>query len=155
VVFGSGLGLLYSLTTLSGAPLAFVLKNEGLAKKEFKAAISLIRVPLGLATALAYWGFGLVTAESAGLIPWIVPGLMLGLTLGARVAERLDMERFRRVCVSFDIWIIGFGLARVLRGMGALPGFWAPAFVAAIVVGDVALYLRQRDARLARSAAVQ
>ena len=37
--FGAGLGLLYSVTTISGPPLALLFNNQGLAKREFRAAL--------------------------------------------------------------------------------------------------------------------
>src|SRR4051812_33652507 len=36
VPFGLGLGVLYSVTTISGPPLALLLNNQGLAKREFR-----------------------------------------------------------------------------------------------------------------------
>src|SRR5467141_2231372 len=37
--FGFGIGVLYSVTTISGPPLAVLLNNQGLAKREFRAAL--------------------------------------------------------------------------------------------------------------------
>ena len=37
LVFGGGLGVLYSVTTISGPPLAIMLNNQGFAKKDFRA----------------------------------------------------------------------------------------------------------------------
>src|SRR5262245_18711833 len=42
--FGAGLGVLYSVTTISGPPLAVLLNNQGLAKREFRAALRIIRL---------------------------------------------------------------------------------------------------------------
>ncbi len=42
--FGAGLGILYSVTTISGPPLAVLLNNQGLAKRDFRAALGLIRL---------------------------------------------------------------------------------------------------------------
>ena len=28
----------------------------------------------------------------------------------------VDAETFRRICMSFDAWVVGFGLSRVLIG---------------------------------------
>src|SRR5258708_26523844 len=42
--FGAGLGLLYSLTTISGPPLAILFNNQGFVKNEFGAGLALIRV---------------------------------------------------------------------------------------------------------------
>src|SRR5687768_6469386 len=37
--FGTGVGALYALTTISGPPLAVLLNNQGLAKREFRASL--------------------------------------------------------------------------------------------------------------------
>jgi len=37
--FGLALGVLYSVTTISGPPLAVLLNNQGLEKREFRAAL--------------------------------------------------------------------------------------------------------------------
>src|SRR5262249_35567426 len=42
VGFGGGVGLLYSVTTISGPPLAIWLNNQGLAKREFRAALGFV-----------------------------------------------------------------------------------------------------------------
>ncbi|HKF64929.1 MAG TPA: sulfite exporter TauE/SafE family protein, partial [Vicinamibacterales bacterium] len=42
--FGLGLGVLYSVTTISGPPLALLLNNQGLDKREFRAALGFIRL---------------------------------------------------------------------------------------------------------------
>ena len=39
VAFGSGLGVLYAVTTISGPPLAVMLNNQGFAKRDFRAAL--------------------------------------------------------------------------------------------------------------------
>ena len=44
LVFGGGLGVLYSVTTISGPPLAVMLNNQGLAKNDFRAALGFIRL---------------------------------------------------------------------------------------------------------------
>ena len=42
--FGVGVGVLYSVTTISGPPLAVALSNQGLAQQEFRAALGFIRL---------------------------------------------------------------------------------------------------------------
>ena len=39
VPLGVGIGLLYSITTMSGPPIALFWNNQGLKKDEFKAAL--------------------------------------------------------------------------------------------------------------------
>src|SRR5712672_3353711 len=114
IPFGTGLGFLYSVSTISGPPLALLFNNQGLVKPEFRAGLGLIRVVESSLTAFAYYHLGLFTAESGAITSMIVPGVLVGIPLGAYVIRRLDAEAFRRVCMSFDIWVVGFGLSRVL-----------------------------------------
>lgn len=114
VPFGTGLGFLYSVTTISGPPLALLFNNQGLVKQEFRAGLALIRVAESCLTAFAYSQLGLFTAEAIQLGWWIVPSVLLGIPLGAYAIRRLDAESFRRVCMSFDVWVVGFGLSRAL-----------------------------------------
>src|SRR6266850_724116 len=92
VPFGSGLGFLYSVTTISGPPLAVLFNNQGLVKKDFRAGLSLIRVVESVLTAIAYYHLGLFAAESLSIMWMIVPGVILGIPLGAWAIRRLDAE---------------------------------------------------------------
>ncbi len=112
--FGAGIGFLYSVTTVSGPPLAVLFNNQGLVKKEFRAALGLIRVAESSITALAYYQLGLFSGESQGIFQLIVPSVLVGIPVGTYFIRRLDAETFRRVCMSFDVWVVGFGLSRVL-----------------------------------------
>jgi hypothetical protein len=49
-----------------------------------------------------------------GLVPLIVPSVVLGIPLGTFLIRRLDAETFRRICMSFDLYVVAFGLSRVL-----------------------------------------
>ena len=69
LLFGGGLGVLYSVTTISGPPLAVALNNQGFSKQEFRAALGVIRLAESSMTALAYLTAGLFTASSLALIP--------------------------------------------------------------------------------------
>src|SRR5262245_24626460 len=66
---GAGVGLLYSVTTISGPPLALLFNNQGLAKGEFRAALGLIRLAESTLTASAYVVLGLYTTTSLALVP--------------------------------------------------------------------------------------
>lgn len=114
IPFGAGLGFLYSVTTISGPPLAVLFNNQGLVKQEFRAALGIIRVAESTLTAVVYYHLGLFAAESFGIVETIVPGVLIGIPVGAWIIRKLDAETFRRVCMSFDVWIVGFGLSRVL-----------------------------------------
>jgi len=141
IPFGTGLGILYSLTTVSGPPLALLFNNQGLLKQEFRAALGIIRIVESVATAAAYYHLGLYTVPSLRLLGWIAPGVIIGVALGAVLVQRVDAEVFRRLCMSFDAWIAGFGLSKVLvaLGLAVSPGAYLVLLIAVIL--DTALLL--------------
>lgn len=139
VPFGAGLGFLYSVTTISGPPLALLFNNQGLARQDFRAALALIRVAESCLTAFAYWQLGLFTAEALRLGAWVVPGVLAGIPLGAWAIRRFDAETFRRICMSFDVWVVGFGLSRTLLTLGVASKSLAYGPLAAAVLLDLAL----------------
>jgi uncharacterized membrane protein YfcA len=116
--FGAGLGVLYSVTTISGPPLAIMLNNQGYTKRGFRAALAIVRLAESSMTAVAYGYAGLYTTASLGLIPWILPSIAIGVPIGAFVIRHLEAETFRRVCMSFDAWIVAFGVSRLLQELG-------------------------------------
>jgi uncharacterized protein len=117
-IFGGGVGILYSVTTISGPPLAVALSNQGLTKRDFRAALGFIRFAESTMTAVAYGYSGLFSYESAALIPLILPSIAIGVPIGAVLIQRIRPETFRRVCMSFDAWIVGFGLSTLLKDLG-------------------------------------
>ena len=117
LAFGGGLGVLYSVTTISGPPLAIMLNNQGLAHKDFRAALGIVRLAESSMTAVAYAYAGLFTATSIALIPWIVPSIMIGVPIGAYVIRRIRAETFRRICMSFDAWVVAFGISKLLQDL--------------------------------------
>lgn len=140
--FGAGVGLLYSLTTISGPPLALMLNNQGLAKQEFRAALALVRLAEATFTAIAYVYAGLFTGESLGLLPAIVPSLLIGVPIGTWMIGRVGAETFRRVCMSFDAWIVGFGISSLLRSLRIAVGAEAWAVLLGVIVIDATLLYR-------------
>ena len=134
LVFGGGLGVLYSVTTISGPPLAVALNNQGLAKQEFRAALGTIRLAESSMTAVAYWSAGLLTADSMALIPQILPGVAIGVPVGTFLIRHVRVETFRRICMSFDAWIVAFGISTVLRSLLIIE-----SYAAYLILGGVGL----------------
>jgi uncharacterized membrane protein YfcA len=154
VPFGAGLGFLYSVTTISGPPLALLFNNQGLVKQDFRAGLALIRVAESTLTAFAYWQLGLFVSDSMAIASTIVPAVLLGIPLGAFVIRRLDAETFRRVCMSFDVWVVGFGLSRVLVDLKLAHGAFAYGPMALAIVLDAwLLYAFFKGRRAAFAAA--
>ena len=148
-VLGGGVGMLYAVTTISGPPLAAMLTNQGLAKEEFRAGMALIRLAESTLTALAYWYAALYTAESFRLIPYIVPSLLVGVPIGAWVIRRVQVETFRRLCMSFDAWVVGFGIATLLQTLHLVEG--PEAYLVPITVLVIDFWLLRRFFSSARA----
>src|SRR5438094_1236788 len=126
--FGTGLGFLYSVTTISGPPLAVLFNNQGMVKQQFRAALGVIRAVESSLTAIAYYHLGLFTTQGLPLFYVTGATVVVGIPLGAWLIRHVEAETFRRVCMSFDIWIVSFGLSRVLMELelAAAPLAYAP-----------------------------
>ena len=136
VPFGTALGVLYSVTTISGPPLAILFNNQGLVKSEFRAGLALVRVVESSVTAIVYYQLGLFIAESANVLLTFVPSVVVGIPLGTYLIRRLDADTFRRICMSFDAWVVGFGLSRVLIDLKLLGSPWAYSVMAITIAID-------------------
>jgi len=147
LAFGTGVGVLYSVTTISGPPLAIMLNNQGFVKQEFRAGLAFVRLAESSFTAVAYYFAGIYTLQSFKLIPFIVPSIIVGVPLGSFIIHRMSPETFRRICMSFDAWIVGFGLSSVLRDLKVIPGPSAYSVMALVVAIDIVLLYRFFRAR--------
>ncbi len=140
--FGTALGILYSVTTISGPPLAILFNNQGLVKDDFRAGLALVRVAESSLTAIMYYHLGLFVAGSQNLLLVIAPCVVVGIPIGAYVIRQLDAETFRRICMSFDAWVVGFGLSRVLIELKLMESPWAySAMALTILVDSYLLYI--------------
>jgi len=135
-IFGSGVGVLYSVTTISGPPLAIALNNQGFAKREFRAALGFVRLAESSMTAVAYFWAGMFTQESLHLVPWIVPSVFVGVPIGAALIKRMRAETFRRVCMSFDAWVVAFALSGLTRDLHLLDPTPAWGILAGTILVD-------------------
>ena len=140
--FGAGVGLLYSVTTISGPPLAIWLNNQGFAKREFRAALGFVRLAESSMTAIAYLSSGLFTHASVALVPWIVPSVAIGVPIGARVIQHIRPETFRRVCMSFDAWVVAFGISKLVHDLKIVPTNSAYFILLAVMLFDAWLLYR-------------
>jgi uncharacterized protein len=134
IPLGAGVGVLYGMTTISGPPLALFWNNQGLEKDEFRVALALVRSIESVCALAAYALLGLLTAESAGLIPWLAPGVLIGFPVGHWLVRKVGVETFRRVCMSFDAYLVSFGLARTLTIAGISPALAYQAMVVTAIV---------------------
>jgi uncharacterized protein len=142
LIFGAGVGVLYSVTTISGPPLAIMLNNQGFAKKEFRAALGVVRLAESSLTAIAYIYAGLFVRPSFALLPWILPSVAIGVPLGAVLIRQMRAETFRRICMSFDAWVVGFGLSKLLQALKIIDGNAAYLVLLGVMVLDAWMLYR-------------
>ena len=142
VPFGLGLGLCYSLTTISGPPLALFWNNQGLAKNEFRAALAQVRFAETACTGLAYLFLNLYNPVSTQLTWILLIPMIIGIPLGAFTVTRMHIQTFRRICMSFDAWIVSYGLSRVLIDTKMLVAELGYSVFAATIAIDAALLYR-------------
>jgi uncharacterized membrane protein YfcA len=140
--FGSGVGVLYSVTTISGPPLAVMLSNQGFTKQDFRAALGLIRLAESTLTAAAYFYAGLYTSESFALIPYILPSIVVGVPIGAFLIRHIRAEVFRRICMSFDAWVVGFGLSGLVKDLKIIESNASYLILAGVVLLDLIILYR-------------
>jgi uncharacterized protein len=141
VPLGAGVGVLYGVTTISGPPLALFWNNQGLVKDDFKVGLAVVRTIESVCALLAYSYLGLLTRDSAEILPWIVPGVLIGFPIGHHLVRRVGVETFRRVCMSFDAYLVSFGLSRTLADAGVAP-LLAYQVLAATAIIDTRLLWR-------------
>lgn len=136
IPFGTGIGILYSVTTVSGPPLAVLFNNQGFVKKEFRAALGIIRVAESSLTALAYYYLGFYSMESRAVLSTIIPSVIVGIPVGAFLIRQMDPETFRRICMSFDVWVVGFGLSRVVIDLHLIQSPFAYSVMLSALIVD-------------------
>ena len=95
------------------------------------AALGFVRLAESSMTAVAYLYSGFFVRPSLALIPWILPSVLLGVPIGAQLIQRVRPETFRRVCMSFDAWVVGFGLSQTLMALGLMAQPYAYLVLAA------------------------
>jgi uncharacterized membrane protein YfcA len=142
VPLGLGVGLLYSITTISGPPIALFWNNQGLQQRQFKAAVAQVRIAESYLTCVSYYLLGLFTTQSLSLFKVISPPVFIGIPVGMFIVTKVAVETFRRICMAFDAGIVGYGLSATLPSLfGINPAIGDLLFVTVLVL-DIGLLYR-------------
>jgi uncharacterized protein len=156
---GPGIGFLYSLTTISGPPLALFLRNQGLSKDEFRATIAQIRVAESTMTLGVYaaftelFGAKLISAPSLGLLPFLAIPVLIGVPVGILLVRSLTPEFFRRFVMTVDGIFVSYGLSVVLVSLKWLSKTGSYVLLTALFAGVAVLsYFGLRRVRVVETA---
>jgi uncharacterized membrane protein YfcA len=145
---GPGIGFLYSLTTISGPPLALYFRNQGLTKDEFRATIAQVRVAESSLTLTTYgvftffFGSQLLTFPSLVLLPYLALPVLVGVPIGALLLTRVSADTFRKFVMNVDGLIVSYGLSQVLVAVNVVSrpsSYWVLAALASIVIALTAM----------------
>jgi uncharacterized protein len=142
VPLGMGIGLLYSITTISGPPIALFWNNQGMAKNEFKAAVAQVRIAESYLTCISYAILGLFTATTFQLFTVTALPVLLGIPLGMIVLSKVAAETFSRSTMTFNAGVVSFGLAQVFISLLKMPTEIAYSFWGVVLAIDVLLFYR-------------
>ena len=143
-LIGPGIGFLYSLTTISGPPLAIFFRNQGLSRNEFRCTLAQVRVVESSLTLTTYFlfteflGAHLITLPSVGLVPYLLVPVLVGVPAGTWLLSRISRDAFTRFVMAMDGLVVSFGLSQVLvklRWVGAALSDLVFGLVAATIVG--------------------
>jgi hypothetical protein len=93
-------------------------------------------------TAIAYLTAGLYTRDSLTLIPAILPAVLIGVPIGAVLIHHVRPETFRRVCMSFDAWVVAFGISILLGDLAIVSRRAGFVVLAAVGAFDALLLYR-------------
>jgi uncharacterized protein len=132
-VVGGGIGFLYSLTTISGPPLALFWRNQGLSKDQFRCVMAQIRTAEASFTTVSYLALGYFTPSANALIPSLLIPVIIGVPLGALLLTRFSRDFFRQVVMGADGLFVAYGLNNVLVKLKILSATAADAMTVAIV----------------------
>ena len=147
VPLGLGVGLLYSITTISGPPIALFWNNQGLKPREFKAAVAQIRIAESYLTCVSYYLLGLFTANSISLFKVISPPVFIGIPLGMYIVSKVAIETFRRMAMTFDAGIVGYGLSATLPILFGISTTLSYTLFVVVIALDLALFYRYLKGR--------
>ena len=138
LVFGGGSASLLGDHDLGPAGVA--LNNRGF-QTGIPRRARLIRLAESGMTAIAS-SSPACSAASLALVPGILPSILIAVPIGAFVIRRVNSETFRRVCMSFDAWIVSFGISTLLRDLQILAGYRAYSVMVAVILIDAWLLYR-------------
>lgn len=143
IPLGAGVGVLYSVTTISGPPLALLLNNQGFTRDDFRAGLSLFRIVESTVTALVYWKLGLFSVASSELAGTMLLPVLIGCPVGTFLLRRLPPETFRRITMSTDALLVAFSLTRAAE----LAPVWAGTLGVAVAVFEAVILFRYFSAK--------
>ncbi|MGH2639592.1 MAG: TSUP family transporter, partial [Rhabdochlamydiaceae bacterium] len=139
---GLGIGLLYSITTISGPPIALFWNNQGMKKQEFKAAVAQVRIAESYLTCISYYFLGLFTVTTFQLFSVAAPPILVGIPLGILIVRKIQLETFRRICMAFDAGVVAYGLSQVFITLFKETPIASYSFFGVVVAFDLFLLYR-------------
>lgn len=115
--FGAATGLVYGATTISGPMLSLYFHNTRTPQDQYRASVAVLRVTESVVTAGVYLALGLYTRATFQVALWLAPAGLLGMGLGFLLARVVREKAFQRFCITFNVFALGIGFARLLEAL--------------------------------------
>jgi uncharacterized membrane protein YfcA len=97
VLTGGVAGILSTSTGMNGPPVVLWLQQRGLAPDVFRGALAGFFLVSGTVSLAAFLASGVVTQPAVLLAAVALPAVLVGHRIGARLAARIPVDRFRRL----------------------------------------------------------
>ncbi|MBS4537745.1 sulfite exporter TauE/SafE family protein [Clostridium sp. D2Q-11] len=107
-------GLLNGSVSLSGPPVIIFLTNQGVGKQIFRSALTAYFWILNIMTIFTFIYKGLITEEVIKYSVYLLPSLIIGVTLGIRLGDKVKEEVFEKLTV---VLIIFMGILSIISGV--------------------------------------
>jgi uncharacterized membrane protein YfcA len=139
---GAGVGFIFSLTTISGPPLALYWRNQGLTTDEFRCAMAQVRVAESSTAIAVYAALGLFTPAALELIPNLLIPVIIGIPLGIYLIRWANGNAFGYLVMGADGLFVSYGLSNVLNQLRWVTGAENAALLLLLVALSLALTAR-------------
>lgn len=98
-------GLLNGSVGLSGPPVVLFLTNQGVDKQVFRANLVLFGIVTNIFAIGNFLIGGMLSAEAAGNMAVLLPGLILGGVIGVRIARLIKETLFRKITIGLILFL--------------------------------------------------
>jgi len=99
-IVGFTSGILLTSTSIGGPPIVLFLLNQGLVKERFVGTVAASILFMGVVGIGTFSSLGMINIALLIKVAILLPGLYLGLYIGAKLLPRIDSLLFKKIALS-------------------------------------------------------
>ena len=108
-------GVLNGCVSMSGPPLILFFSNQGYSKRKFRANLIAFFLFINIVTLPVFLYAGLLTGTVISTSGILLPGMLLGAFIGARLSGKVPEKRFGKFVL---VLVMTFGCMAITSGLG-------------------------------------